>query len=346
VRWEDERYVRIYTRDTTTWKLLPWQSKALLLLLLRKADRAGIIDLDEDAYDGIAAITDMPRELVDAAMPELLRRGIFVISGNKLVAPKFVEAQEAAASGKLRVELHRERVKTRNESLQVVTSGNEPSRGVTPSRADPCRTDPEEDPGSAGSEPDGSGSSPRSPDGSPDTAKPFTDRTPERPAPEAPPIAPPADASPTVPAAKAGRRREADRAIALPLAGIDAPNPRKEAEEVFAVYLDERRKHVGDARAPVLDDKRRRLIVARRQTFSLEDLKLAARGAWLDDWHVTEKQNTVDQVFRDTGRVEQFMGYATAPSAPSVGPGPRRAEPSPMPFRLPKARREAIGDQS
>lgn len=322
MRWEDERYVRLYTRDTTTWKLLPWQSKALLPLLLRKVDRAGIIDLDEDAYDGLAALTDMPRDLVDAAMPELLRRGVFVISGNKLVAPKFVEAQEAAASGKLRVELHRERVKTRNESLQVVTPGNEPSRGVTPSRADPCLAVPkEEDPASAGSEPDGSGSSPRFPDGLPETAKPFTNPTTEQPAHEAPPSTPPADASPTVPAAKAGRRREADRATALPLAGLGPLNPSKDPEEVFAVYLESWRKHVAGGRQPVLDIKRRRLIVARRQTFTLADLKLAAAGAWLDDWHVTQRQNAFEQVFRDTGRVEQFMGYATAPSGRSAAAG-------------------------
>ena len=27
MRWEDERWVRLYTRDTVNWKLLPWQSK-------------------------------------------------------------------------------------------------------------------------------------------------------------------------------------------------------------------------------------------------------------------------------------------------------------------------------
>ena len=64
MRWEDERYVRLYTRDTATWKLLPWQAKCLLPLLLRKMDRAGTAEVGEPAGEGIAALTDMPLELV------------------------------------------------------------------------------------------------------------------------------------------------------------------------------------------------------------------------------------------------------------------------------------------
>ena len=35
MRWEDERYVRIYTRDTPSWMLLSWDAQALFLQLLR-----------------------------------------------------------------------------------------------------------------------------------------------------------------------------------------------------------------------------------------------------------------------------------------------------------------------
>ena len=34
MRWEDERYVRVYTRDTPEWCLLSWEARALFLLLL------------------------------------------------------------------------------------------------------------------------------------------------------------------------------------------------------------------------------------------------------------------------------------------------------------------------
>jgi len=41
--WSNERYVRVYTRDTAEYLALCWQAKALLSLLLRKCDRAGVV---------------------------------------------------------------------------------------------------------------------------------------------------------------------------------------------------------------------------------------------------------------------------------------------------------------
>lgn len=114
--WEDERYVRLYTRDTVTWKLLPWQGKALLPLLLRKVDRAGVANLidasTEGAVDSVAALTDMPHEFVEPGLAALLRRGIAVIHPDgRLVFPKYIEAQEAKQSDAARKRASRERAR-------------------------------------------------------------------------------------------------------------------------------------------------------------------------------------------------------------------------------------------
>ncbi|MEP7125710.1 MAG: hypothetical protein ABJE95_32570 [Byssovorax sp.] len=279
----------------------------------------------------------VPLEVIDRVLPELAADGCIELRDRALVIRNFIEAQEARQSDRARQKASRERARA---ALAPVTNRDTQSQNVTGESRDvterhtmshdvtrghsqlsSAQLSQKEDPGSASNEPDGSRSSPRFPDGSPDPAKPFTNPNPEPRAPEALQIATSADASSTVFAAKAGRRQEADQTIALPLAGIDAPNPRNDVEEVFAVYLDGWRRGTIGTRNPKLDEKRRRLILARLKDFSLDDLKLAARGAWLDDWHVTKGHNKPEQVFRDMGRVEQFMGFATAVAASSPRSG-------------------------
>ena len=96
----NERYVRVYTRDTATWKLLPWQGRALLPLILRKLDRAGVADLGEaeTPAEAVAALVDLPEEVCAVGLPALLKRGVLVLQGGRLWAPKFVEAQECAST--------------------------------------------------------------------------------------------------------------------------------------------------------------------------------------------------------------------------------------------------------
>lgn len=107
--WANEKYVRVYTRDTTTWKLLPWQAKAILPLIFRKVDRSGLLDLGADGLPGLAALLEMPVELVEAGMPDLLRREIVVIEGGTLVVLNFIEAQETPSTPASRQRDSRER---------------------------------------------------------------------------------------------------------------------------------------------------------------------------------------------------------------------------------------------
>lgn len=101
--WSDERYVRLYTRDTVTWKLIKWQGRHVLTELFRKVDRAGVLDFgDEGIEEAISALIDTPLEVVSIGLEKILEREVAVLQGNSLVLPNFLEAQEATQSDKHR----------------------------------------------------------------------------------------------------------------------------------------------------------------------------------------------------------------------------------------------------
>jgi hypothetical protein len=130
MRYEDERYVRLYTRDTTTWLLLPWQGRALLPLILRKVDRAGIMDLGEDGTEALAAHVGLPIDVVEVGLEALLRRGVLVLrQDGLLVWPRFIEAQEARQSDRARARAARERARDMASAIE---------RGVTDRDSDEC----------------------------------------------------------------------------------------------------------------------------------------------------------------------------------------------------------------
>lgn len=132
MRWEDERYVRLYTRDTITWKMLPWQGRALLALLFRKVDRAGLIDVGEYGPDGLAALVELPVEVVSEGLASLIKCKTAQWAGNGTVLflPKFLEAQEAHQSDAQRKRDQRER-SVAKASLESIGLATEMSHGVT-----------------------------------------------------------------------------------------------------------------------------------------------------------------------------------------------------------------------
>ena len=97
--WENERYVRAYTRDTADLLAVGWQGRAVLWEMLRKADRAGIVEGDAEVLPELLRI---PREVVAEGLPRLLGRGCVesgTIDGAEcFVIPNFIDAQEARQS--------------------------------------------------------------------------------------------------------------------------------------------------------------------------------------------------------------------------------------------------------
>lgn len=142
MRWDDERYVRLYTRDTIGWRMLPWQARVLMPLLLRKVDRAGLLELDGHGAGGLALLLDIPLEIVSAGLEALISSGAVTVRDTTLLVPNFLEAQEANASDaqRKRDQRERDRARTRLESIsksQCVTESHKVSQGVTPIRSVP-----------------------------------------------------------------------------------------------------------------------------------------------------------------------------------------------------------------
>lgn len=137
--WSNERYVRLYTRDTPEWLWMAWQGRALWPLLIRKIDRAGVL-ATKLGSKGVAVLVGLPSDVVEVGVQALIEDGCLEIHDLGYVVPNFITAQEARSSDRMRQTKSRESyrgVTKRDRSSRVVTEGHQSSRLVTPSLAEP-----------------------------------------------------------------------------------------------------------------------------------------------------------------------------------------------------------------
>jgi len=150
VDWENERYVRVYVRDSADDMILSWQARALWSELLRKFDRSGVLDMGKHGLRALSALVRMPADVVTDAAAELVADGRIEISeSGRVVAPNFMNAQEAKQSDKMRQAESRARRREVSRNVtechdvsQPVTDGHTVSHGVTPSLAEPTVAKP------------------------------------------------------------------------------------------------------------------------------------------------------------------------------------------------------------
>jgi len=127
MRWEDERYVRVYTRDTVDWLALSWDAQALLMQLLRKVDRAGLLPLTRHGKRGVAVAVGHPSlwARIEPALDELLADGCIEIRANVLLFRNFIAAQEAPQSDRQR------KAESRARAADLAAAGLEqPDRSI------------------------------------------------------------------------------------------------------------------------------------------------------------------------------------------------------------------------
>jgi hypothetical protein len=111
VNYEDEDYVRLYTRETITWKSMGWEAQAVILFMMKgKFDRAGVFECSGvDPVEAVHLMTCLPVDVVRVGLPRVLESGVFEKHGTKIVWPNFIEAQTAIKSAKERQRASRER---------------------------------------------------------------------------------------------------------------------------------------------------------------------------------------------------------------------------------------------
>jgi hypothetical protein len=130
MRWEDESYVKLYTRDTLTWRSWGWQARTVFLHLLRKVDGAGMLVCEGfDPTDAVALMVDLPVEVVTPGLSQLAKSGTISIGPGVIIVANFVEAQEARKTDKLRKKDQRQRDRDQARSQGAAIA--EVSHGVT-----------------------------------------------------------------------------------------------------------------------------------------------------------------------------------------------------------------------
>ena len=162
--WENESFVKLYTRDTADWKVMPWQSRALLPLIMRKLDRSGVLET-RHGVRGVAVLVELPADVVEPGLIGLLEDGCLMQHERGYAMKNFLPAQEASKSDRLRAKESRERrrelaigtgvqpiILTEDEPSKdansdvtnrdaSVTGRHEASHGVTPRHSLLCSAD-------------------------------------------------------------------------------------------------------------------------------------------------------------------------------------------------------------
>ena len=66
MNFEDEHYVRIYTKDTKTWLRWGWEGQTVFMHLMRRLDKAGVL---EDIEDPVPDVEPTPLTPGGSAYP-------------------------------------------------------------------------------------------------------------------------------------------------------------------------------------------------------------------------------------------------------------------------------------
>jgi hypothetical protein len=145
--WSDEHYVKLFTRDTVTWRSWPWQARALFPLMLRKVDNTGFFDVGKKQPElALAIMVELPSEVVGPGLEAVLADGTVELVEGRLLLPNFVDAQESRKTNKAKARDYRNRKRDHaraniSKSLEgTVTARHRSSPLVTPTNppALPC----------------------------------------------------------------------------------------------------------------------------------------------------------------------------------------------------------------
>jgi hypothetical protein len=131
--FSNEPYVRLYTRNTTTWRRLEWQGQCVMMQLLRVVDRAGVLDIEDmTPAEAVSLHTGLPADVAEHGMARMLDLGVCVHNGGALLFPRYLDAQESNKSDRQRQRESREKRRA-TAAEPVVTKSDSESQNVTES---------------------------------------------------------------------------------------------------------------------------------------------------------------------------------------------------------------------
>lgn len=125
--FESEPFVRLYVRDTATWNELGFEGQTTLMHLLRRANLAGAIHLmGAEPWQAAVSLCGVPEAIARVGAARMLELGCAALDGQRLLFPRYIAAQTAAASAALRQQESRAR--------RALESGAEPDPQNVPKR--------------------------------------------------------------------------------------------------------------------------------------------------------------------------------------------------------------------
>lgn len=97
MNFEEEDYIRVYTRDTATWNALGWDGQCVLLQTMRKVGRrTGVFEVGTlDPVEALSFALRAPVKTVRVGLERMVSLGVAVVADGKIVLPKFLKAQWA-----------------------------------------------------------------------------------------------------------------------------------------------------------------------------------------------------------------------------------------------------------
>lgn len=138
MEWSDERYVKLYVRDTLTWRSWKWETRTVFLHLLKgRLDGSGFIETGAmDPVDALTLQLELPREVVAVGLEQLLGCGTATLVDRAVLIPKYLEAQEARKSEAQKKRDFRERTIARRQAADSSTP-HVPTKEPTGTEVDP-----------------------------------------------------------------------------------------------------------------------------------------------------------------------------------------------------------------
>jgi len=119
--WGDEKFIRVYCRDTENFSGWGWEAQALIFPIMRRLDESGEIDLcGKDPTEKLKELfPKFPVEFLKTGLEELLRTETFCVRDGSIFMPKFAEAQQASITPRQRKRAERARKRlARNASAR------------------------------------------------------------------------------------------------------------------------------------------------------------------------------------------------------------------------------------
>lgn len=133
MNFEDDRFVRLFTRNTPTWCSWKWPARAVWPSLMRALDRSGKLEWAPGSApeSAVAAVIMFPANVVAVGLSELVRTKTVVLGDGWLEAPNFVLAQNCRSRAKTGAERMAEcRLKKASQG-GLVTRRDDSSQNVT-----------------------------------------------------------------------------------------------------------------------------------------------------------------------------------------------------------------------